>query len=92
MDGSDVRAAELTHLRLLGSPLEEQPPSLIGHDAGSVTTGIFIVQDKSKGVTWFLNPAKGMARAVELPFNNGNHESALLPDGLTLPVPIMKLW
>ena len=54
---------------------------------GVVPGGPFIVQDKFKGVTWFLNLTNGLARAMELPFNNGNHESALTADGLTLASP-----
>ena len=54
---------------------------------GVVPGGPFIVQDKFKGVTWFLNLTNGLARAMELPFNNGNHELALTADGLTLASP-----
>jgi hypothetical protein len=82
-----ARAAEPTVLQLLGRPLGEQPPTLINHGNGPLPSGTFIVQDKSKGVSWFLNLAKGTARAVELPYNNGNHESALSADGLTLASP-----
>jgi len=87
LGGSKVRAGEAVRLRLLGSPIGDQAPILINNDPAHVLSGTFIVQDKSKGVTWFLNLAKGTARAVELPFNNGNHESALTADGLTLASP-----
>jgi len=82
-----ARAAEPTVLQLLGRPLGEQPPTLINHGNGPLPSGTFIAQDKSKGVSWFLNLAKGTARAVELPYDNGNHESALTVDGLTLASP-----
>jgi hypothetical protein len=78
---------ETNHLRLLGRPLGDQSPTVIRYDSASLPGGTFIVQDKSKGVTWFLNLTKGLARAVELPFNNGNHESSLSADGLTLASP-----
>ena len=87
MGGSNVRAGEPVRLRLLGGSIGDQVPLLINNDPAPVPSGTFIVQDKSKGVTWFLNLLKGTARAVELPFNNGNHESALTPDGLTLAIP-----
>ena len=82
-----ARGAEPTLLQFLGRPLGEQPPTLINHGHEPLPSGTFIVQDKSKGVTWFLDLAKGTARAVELPYNNGNHESALTKDGLTLASP-----
>lgn len=82
-----ARAAEQTLLQLLGRPLGEQPPTLINHGNGPLPSGTFIAQDKSKGVSWFINLTKGTARAVELPYNNGNHESALSADGLTLASP-----
>jgi hypothetical protein len=60
---------------------------LINHGNGPLPSGTFIAQDKSKGVSWLFNLTKGTARAVELPYNNGNHESALSADGLTLAIP-----
>ena len=82
-----VVAAEPHHLRLLGQPLGDQAPRVIRYDDTLAPSGTFIAQDKSKGVSWFFNLTKGLARAVELPFNNGNHESALSADGLTLATP-----
>eukprot|EP00889_Picochlorum_renovo_P001936 jgi/Picre1/28966/NNA_004360.t1 len=45
--------------------------------------GTYIIQDKSKGVTWLLRLREGKAKAVSLPFPGGNHESAVSGDGRT---------
>jgi len=74
-------------LQPVGPPLGDEPVLMIRHDGASLPTGTFIAQDKSKGVTWLFDLAHGRVRAIELPFNNGNHETAVNVDGTSLVSP-----
>jgi hypothetical protein len=74
-------------LQTVGPPLGDGPVIMIQHDGTSLPTGTFIAQDKSKGVTWLFDLAHGRVRAIELPYNNGNHETAVNVDGTALVSP-----
>lgn len=74
-------------LQPVGPPLGDEPVIMIQHDGASPPTGTFIAQDKSKGVTWLFDLAHGRVRAIELPYNNGNHETAVNVDGTALVSP-----
>jgi len=82
-DASDGPVA----LQPVGPPLGDEPVLMIRHDGASLPTGTFIAQDKSKGVTWLFDLAHGRVRAIELPYNNGNHETAVNLDGSALVSP-----
>ena len=43
--------------------------------------GTVVVQDKSRGLLWLLDLKARRGRELQLPFNGGNHESALTEDG-----------
>ena len=43
--------------------------------------GTVVVQDKLRGLIWLLNLKQRSTAEILLPFNGGNHESALTPDG-----------
>ena len=43
--------------------------------------GTWFANDKSKGVAWLVSLTNRTTNAVELPLVNGNHESAVSPDG-----------
>lgn len=43
--------------------------------------GTVVVQDKMRGLIWLLNLRRRSAAEILLPFNGGNHESALTSDG-----------
>lgn len=74
-------------LQTVGPALGDEPILMIRHDGASLPTGTFIAQDKSKGVTWLFDLAHGRVRAIELPYNNGNHETAVNVDGTALVSP-----
>ena len=40
-----------------------------------------MVQDKLRGLLWLLNLKQRSTAEILLPFNGGNYESALTPDG-----------
>lgn len=67
-----------------GSVVTTRPQLLIPDGSNfdpSTSKGTYILQDKSKGVTWLLRLNEGKAKAVSLPFPGGNHETAVAGDG-----------
>ena len=86
MAAADARDGPVA-LQPVGPPLGDEPVLMFRHDGAPLPTGTFIAQDKSKGVTWLFDLAHGRVRAVELPYNNGNHETAVNLDGTALVSP-----
>lgn len=66
-----------------GTPLKanqvDAPFQWYGSDP--LLPGTFVVQDKVRGLLWLLNFKHNKVTKVQLPFNGGNHESALTADG-----------
>lgn len=66
-----------------GLPVKANRPdaSFQWHGPEPPPPGTFVVQDKVRGLLWLLNLKHSSVIKVQLPFNGGNHESALTADG-----------
>ena len=60
---------------------QDQTPSFQWNAPTQPPSGTLIAQDKARGMVWLLDLRNQKAVLLELPFNSGNHDTALSPDG-----------